>query len=64
MAVVVKSVLVIDRSARRTIAVVSVAELLPGVGSIEPPGIVTVAVFDSSPGTAEALTIAVTENVA
>ena len=45
----VPSVLVTARSASATIVVVSVAELLAGVGSTPAPGIVTVAVFDSSP---------------
>ncbi len=63
VAVVVESVLVIDRSARRTMVVVSVAVLLPGVGSTEPVEVDTVAVLDSGAGVADALTVPVTENV-
>ena len=43
------SVLVIDRSAVGTNVSVSVAVLLPGVGSTVPPGRATVAVFDRVP---------------
>ena len=46
---VTPSVLVIDRSALAPSVSVSVAELLPGVGSVTPAGAVTVAVFDSVP---------------
>ena len=49
VAVSVPSVLVIDRSASATTVVLSVAELLAGVGSTPTPGIATVAVFDSNP---------------
>jgi hypothetical protein len=55
---------VIDTSARRVIAVVSVAELFAGVGSVEPPGRATVAVFDTVPVAVDntvALTVKVTE---
>ena len=45
MAVVTPSVLVIDRSALAASVSLSVAELLPGVGSVTPPGAVTVAVL-------------------
>ena len=43
------SVLVMDRSAFPLRVSVSVAELLPGVGSVRPPGIVAVAVLTSVP---------------
>src|SRR5689334_10123536 len=43
------SVLVIERSAKAPSASLSVALLLPGVGSVTPPGVVIVAVFDSVP---------------
>jgi hypothetical protein len=54
--------LVIATSARRVIVVVSVAELLAGVGSVEPPGKATVAVFDTVPVAVDS-TVALTENV-
>ena len=41
--------LAIDRSACCTIVTESVAELLAGFGSVTPPGVDTVAVFDSVP---------------
>src|SRR4029079_1869468 len=47
--VVTPSVLVIDRSALTPIVSLSVAELLPGVGSVAPAGAAGVAVFDSVP---------------
>lgn len=47
--VVAPSVFVIDRSAVGTKVSVSVAALLPGVGSVTPPGAATVAVFDRDP---------------
>src|SRR3954469_4015665 len=53
------SVLVIDRSAVLLIVSLSVAELLPGVGSVTPAGAVTVAVFDNVP-VALALIVALT----
>jgi len=56
--------LVIDTSARRVIVVVSVAELFAGVGSVDPTGKATVAVFDNVPVAVEstvALTVKVTE---
>ena len=62
-AVVWPSVLVIDRSASRTSVSVSVAELLPGVGSVNPPGGATVAVLASVPE-ADAEIVAVSVNVA
>src|SRR5213075_1185483 len=49
VAVVTPSVLVIDRSADLVIVSLSVAELLPGVGSVTPAGAVTVAVLDRVP---------------
>jgi hypothetical protein len=53
------SVFVIERSAVGLSVSVSVAELLPGVGSVTPPGAVTVAVFERVP-VAVAETVAVT----
>jgi hypothetical protein len=47
--VVAPSVLVMARSADPVIVSVSVAELLPGVGSVTPPPAATVAVLDSVP---------------
>src|ERR1700743_3415537 len=47
--VVTPSVFTIDRSALAPSTSVSVAELLPGVGSVTPPGAVTVAVLLSVP---------------
>jgi hypothetical protein len=38
-----------DKSAEADNISESVAELLPGVGSVTPPGAVTVAVFDKVP---------------
>ena len=49
VAVVTPSVLVIDRSAVALSVSLSVAELLPGFGSVTPPGAVTVAVLLSVP---------------
>src|SRR5689334_13159050 len=49
VAVVTPSVLVIARSAVAPSPSVSVAELLPGVGSVTPPGVATVAVLVSEP---------------
>ena len=49
MALVTPSVFVIDRSALAPRVSASVAELLPGVGSLTPAAAVTVAVFDSVP---------------
>ena len=49
VAVVTPSVTVIARSADATMVSVSVAELLPGVGSVTPAGAVTVAVLLSVP---------------
>src|SRR3954454_13900634 len=49
VALVTPSVLVIDRSADAPSASTSVAELLPGVGSVTPAGGATVAVFVSDP---------------
>ena len=49
VAVVTPSVLVIARSADAASASVSVAELLPGVGSVTPAGAATVAVLLSVP---------------
>src|SRR5262245_42546479 len=49
MTVVTPSVLVIARSACAARVSVSVAELLPGVGSLTAPGVATVAVLDSVP---------------
>src|SRR6476661_3618432 len=43
------SVFVTDRSALLACVSVSVAELFPGVGSVTPPGGVTVAVFANAP---------------
>jgi hypothetical protein len=63
VAVVTPSVLVIDRSALAFNVSVSVALLLPGVGSVTPAGAVTVAVFDSEPvalGLMFAMTVYVT----
>jgi hypothetical protein len=40
---------VIERSADAVSVSVSVAELLPGTGSVTPPAAATVAVFDSEP---------------
>ena len=48
-AVVTPSVFVIARSACGVSVSVSVAELLPGVGSVTPAAAVTVAVFESVP---------------
>jgi hypothetical protein len=65
--VALPSVLVIDTSALRVTVVVSVAELLAGVGSVDPPGRATAAVFDSVPVAVEttvALTVNVTEPAA
>src|SRR5436305_949342 len=60
VAVVTPSVLVIDRSACAPSASLSVAELLPGVGSVAPAGAVTVAVLLSEPvAAAEILQLAV-----
>jgi hypothetical protein len=59
VAVVTPSVFVIARSALGESVSVSVAELSPGVGSVTPPGAVTVAVFESVP-VAVAETVAVT----
>ena len=53
----------IDRSATRASVSVSVAELLPGVGSVVPIGTVTVAEFTSVPVAVEA-TVPVTVKVA
>ena len=63
VAVSVPSVLVIDRSAWANTVVVSVAVLLAGVGSTPTPGMVTVAVFDSTPANAGSI-VASTMNVA
>jgi len=63
IAVVLPSVLVIETSARRVTVVVSVAELLPGVGSVEPPGRATVAVLDSGVVIVVEATVADTVNV-
>src|SRR3989442_135031 len=52
-----------ERSAVGVRVSVSVAELLPGVGSVAPPGAVTVAVFAREP-VAIAATVALTVNVA
>jgi hypothetical protein len=49
VAVVTPSVFVMTRSAVADSVSVSVAELFPGVGSVTPPGAVTVAVFESVP---------------
>src|SRR6476469_6141955 len=49
VAVVTPSVLVIARSADALKVSLSVAELLPGVGSVTPAGAVTVAVLESVP---------------
>src|SRR5947208_252844 len=49
VAVVTPSVLVIERSALAASVSLSVAELLPGVGSVTPAGAVTVAVLLSVP---------------
>src|SRR5439155_1312528 len=49
VAVVTPSVLVIERSALAPSASLSVAELLPGVGSVTPAGAATVAVLLSVP---------------
>jgi hypothetical protein len=64
IAVALPSVLVIDTLARRVMVVVSVAVLLAAVGSLAPPGSVTVAVFDKVPvavDTTVAFTVKVTE---
>ena len=58
------SVFVTARSTCCTIVVVSVAWLFAGVGSIEPAGIDTVAVFDNVPAVADAVTVPVTVKVA
>ena len=47
--VVTPSVFVTERSAEAAIVSLSVAELLPGVGSVTPAGAVTVAVFERVP---------------
>jgi hypothetical protein len=62
IAVALPSVLVMDTSARRVIVVVSVAVLFAGVGSVDPPGNATVAVFDNVPVAVDA-TVALTVNV-
>ena len=49
MAVVTPSVLVIGEVGLAPSVSVSVAELLPGVGSVTPAGAVTVAVLESVP---------------
>jgi hypothetical protein len=49
VALVTPSVLVIERSALAVTVSVSVAELLPGVGSVVPPGATTVAVLLNVP---------------
>lgn len=49
VAEVTPSVFVIERSAELAIVSVSVAELLPGVGSVTPAGAATVAVLESDP---------------
>ena len=49
VAVVTPSVLVIDRSADAASVSLSVALLLPGVGSVTPASAATVAVLDSVP---------------
>ena len=49
VAVVPPSVFVTARSATTATVSVSVALLLPGVGSVTPPGVVTVAVLDNVP---------------
>ncbi len=59
MAVVELSVLTMDKSPVGVRVVLSVEELLPGVGSFQPEGGVTVAVLDRVP-LAEPLTVAVT----
>jgi len=64
VAVVKPSVLVIARSAVPDSVSLSVAELLPGLGSVTPAGAVTVAVLDSVPVAAAemaALTVYVTD---
>ena len=58
------SVLRTSMSARRTMAVLSVAWLLAGVGSIEPTGIATLTVFVSVPAAVDAASVPVTVNVA
>ena len=63
ISVALPSVLVIATSARRVITVVSVAELLAGVGSVAPPGRATAAVLLSVPVAVET-TVALTEKVA
>jgi hypothetical protein len=63
ISVALPSVLVMETSARRVMVVVSVAELLAGVGSVDPPGRATAAVFDNVPVAVE-MTVALTENVA
>jgi hypothetical protein len=62
ISVALPSVLVMETSARRVMVVVSVAELLAGVGSVDPPGSATAAVFDNVPVAVE-MTVALTENV-
>jgi len=60
IAVAAESVLVSETFAWRLIVVVSVAELLPGVGSVAPPGRATLAVLESVPvdvGTTVTLTV-------
>jgi len=60
VAVVTLSVLMIDRSADAPSTSVSVAELLPGVGSVTPAGVATVAVLVNEPlADAEILQLAV-----
>src|SRR5262245_27984011 len=49
VAAVTPSVLVMDRSAAPPSVSLSVALLLPGVGSVVPPPVLTVAVLDSVP---------------
>src|SRR5215510_7715660 len=49
VAVVTPSVLVIERSDEAASVSLSVAELLPGVGSVTPAGAATVAVLESVP---------------
>jgi len=60
---VAPSVLVIDKSAVGTSVSVSVAVLLPGVGSVVPPGRATLAVFANDP-VAPAEIVPVSVNVA
>ena len=54
-----ESVFVTETSADGVKVSVSVALLFPGVGSVTPPGAVTVAVFDKDP-VADAATVAFT----